>query len=275
MSVPASPKLTQVAGLVNRVSNFGAFPPTEAFAKAYKAQGILFNLQDPGLFGAAGMAAQIAGARTHIDWAGVWHPVPPHGDDGAARAKWIHDRITAIDAELAKRQEPKLDVVWHNLEAYTLAQWRAFIWGDAPNGIPRKGWRGAGGVRGSGGGYRPGLASGIVDQGFQDGTVSPHEDFMMGRFQYAVEGFYGPTSEWPDMTPNDHPQAIVDRLGGRRSDGTIHPEDAYPTAQVVGCYDAALGWVVANPAKGIPAEPLLVRRGLIFTVERALQAGII
>lgn len=269
--------------MVDKVSNFGDWPPTAAFRDAFKANGILFNLTDGT---PAQIARQIAGARSHDVFAGVWHPVPPSNDRGSMRAKWIHETIQKIDAELAllsaTAAEPafirqgasmgKVDVVWLNLEGYTISQWKSFIWGDPPvlPGQSTKGWRGVDGAFGSAGGYRSGIATGVVDEPFKDGSVKPHKDFMAARFMLAVEGFYGPTASWPDMTPADHPQAMIDRIFGHRMDGTTHGDEAYPPEQVVGCYDAALGRVV-----GPPAEPLLIRSGLHFTLERAGQAGII
>lgn len=261
MTVPTNPRLRQVAGLVDRIANFGSFPPTEAYRDTFKGQGVLLNLQDPDAVGAKG-AAQVRGIRSHHVWAGVWHPVPPAGDEGSLRARLIDEKIRAIDTELVKTGDPKIDVVWLNLEDYSISQWREFLWGHAPvnPGDTIKGWRGANGAIGSTGGYRNGIATGVVDEPFKDGSVKPHADFQLARCQLGVEGFYGPTSEWPDMTPADHPQAIVDRI----------VQDGYPAEQVVGCYDAALGKIV-----GPPAEPLLIRGGLHFTLERARQAQII
>lgn len=254
-----------IAGMVDRVANFGNWPPTEAYAKAFKATGLLFNLQDPALSTPAKAAAQIAGARTHIGWVGVWYPVPGQAEQGAQLADQISRRIGEIDAELGKQGEPKVSAVWLNFESFGIDRWREFLWGRP--GV--KGWRGIDGRRGSSSGLRPGLATGAVDQPFQDGSVVPHAELMEARLMYAVEGFYGPTSDWPDMTPADHPQALLDRVRGARAGGTVKTEEAYPFEQVVGCYDAALGRVVN------PAEPLLIRSGLHFTLERARQAQII
>lgn len=274
MTVPTNPKLRQVAGVVDKVANFGAWPPAVAYKDTFNGEGMLLNLQEqqnPVWF-----AMQIAGIRSHGLWAGVWHPVPAAGDDGAARAKWIHDRIAAIDAELVKlsnspdplapfAKQGKVDIVWLNLEGYTSSQWREFLWGR-PSALPGpqvRGWRGSAGAFGSTGGYRNGISTGVVDEPFKDGTVKPHADLMAARVMLAVEGFYGPTSQWVDMTPADHVQAIVDRLRGFRSDGTFHDDEAWPFDQVVGCYDAALGTIVN------PDEPLLIRSGLHFTLDRA------
>lgn len=276
MSVPTNPKLRQVASLVDKVSNFGSWPPTEAYRDVFHGQGVCLNLQDASLQTDQAFASQIDGIRSHFVWAGVWHPVPPAGDDGAARAKWIHDKITAIDKVLVAQGKPKIELVWLNLEGYTISQWREFIWGrPMPMGPGVKGWRGVSGVKAVSGGWRSGFSTGIVDEPFKDGSVKPHPDFLLGRFELAVEGFYGPTSTNPDMTPADHPQAIADRVRGFRSDGTIHTDEAYPADQVVGCYDAALGSVVENPTTGQPAEPILIRHGLHFTLERARQVSLI
>lgn len=255
MTVPTNVKLRQVAGMCDRIANFGSWPPTEAYRDRMGGQGVLLNLQDPDATGAKG-ATQVRGIRSHQLWAGVWHPVPPSGDDGALRAKLIDEKIRAIDTELVETRDPKVDVVWLNLEGYTIQQWLDFLWGQTPD---VKGWRGAGGVRGSSGGYRPGIATGVVDEPFKDGSVKPHKDFMAARFMVAVEGFYGPTQSQPDMTPADHPQALIDRI----------VQDSYPPEQVVGCYDAALGSIVT------PHQPLRIRGGLHFTLERARQAQII
>lgn len=266
MPVPSSAKLRQVAGLVDRIGNFGGFPPTVAFRDAFKAHGVCLNLHDPAIAEPAKAAAQIAGIRSHDCWAGVWEPVPPGGDDGALRAVTIDAAIDRIDLELVKLDQPKIDIVWLNLEGYTIAQWQAFLWGK-PGGI--KGWRGVNGSQGSAGGVRSGVATGVVDEPFKDGSVKPMVDLMVARVMLAVEGFYGPTAQWPDMTPADHPRAIVDRITGYRNGGQLVAAEAWPADQVVGCYDAALGAIVR------PSEPLLIRSGLLFTLERARNVGLI
>jgi hypothetical protein len=270
MSVPTSPKLRQTAGMVDRIQNFGSFPPTEAYRDTFGGQGILLNLLDPDATGVKG-ALQVKGIRSHGLWAGVWHPVPQADDDGALRARLIDEKIRAIDAELVAQGQPKIDVVWLNFEGYTINQWRDFLWGY-PSAIPGsdvKGWRGKNGARGSSGGYRWGIATGFVDEPFQDGSVKPMGDLMDARLMLAVEGFYGPTTEWVDMTPADHLRAYIDRITGQRNGGVKVSSEAWPIDQVVGCYDAALGSIVT------PHEPLLLRCGLHFTLERARQRGLI
>lgn len=284
MSVPKSVKLRQTAGMVGKIGNFGSFPPTEAYRDNFRGQGILLNLQDPDAIGMKG-AKQIAGIRSHKVWAGVWEPVPPQGDDGAMRARLIDEKIRAIDAELAKlavdasqpdwlragAAQGKVDVVWLNLEGYTISQWREFLWGHTGvnAGDPLiRGWRGSGGID-NGAGYHNGMATGVVDEPFKDGTVKPHVDLMKARVMLGVEGFYGPTSQWVDMTPADHLRAYIDRITGQRNDGTKVAAEAWPIDQVVGCYDAALGAIVT------PAEPLLLRGGLHFTLERAQQRDLL
>jgi len=261
-----------IYGMVDRIGDFGSFPPTEAFKAAYKAHGILLNLRDPAVATADALANQIAGIRSHGMFAGVWHPVPPSGDDAIARATWIHNRILDTDSKLGAMGQPKTEVCWLNFENYSIQQWLWFLWGKPGY----KGWRGAEGVRFlNQGGLRTGLATGFVDMPGQDGSVRPHVDIQAARLMYSVEGFYGPTAQWPDMTPADHYAYMLDRLRGRRSDGTIHGDEAYDADQLVGCYDAALGALVRDPAHGVAAEPLLIREGLLFTLDRARNAGIV
>ncbi len=261
MAVPTNAKLRQTAGMVDKIGNFGSFPPTEAYRDKFLGQGLLLNLTDPDC-----TAAQVIGVRSHKVWCGVWYPVPPAGENGAARAGWINSKIAQIDVDLQAANQAKVDICWLNLEGYTTVQWRAFLWGISG----ARGWRGKDGVVGSTGGYRSGLATGVVDEPFKDGSIKPHKDFMAARIQLGVEGFYGPVAgQNPDMTPADHVRAVIDRLTGFRSDGTTHADEAYPAAQVVGCYDAALGSIVN------PKQPLLLRGGLHFTVERARQVGLL
>jgi hypothetical protein len=271
MTVPTSPYFRMKMGMLDGISNFGSFPPTVAFCDAFKADGILLNLRDPAISTPAALAAQIVGIRSHQKVAGVWHPVPPSGDDAIARASWIHSRIADVDLELGKQGQPKLGICWLNFENYSIQQWQWFLWGKP--GF--RGWRGVNGTKSNTGGLRSGFATGFVDMPGQDGSVRPHADLMTARIMYAVEAFYGPTAQWPDMTPADHWTYMADRLQGRRADGTIHGDEAYPIDQLVGCYDAALGAVVRDAAHGIPAEPLLIRSGLLFTCERARNVGLI
>ncbi len=266
MSVPISLKLRDNAALVDKISNFGSFPPTQAYRDLWQGEGLLLNLHDISMPTAAAFADQIIGIRSHGVWAGVWEPVPASGDDGTDRAKIIHEKIAAIDAELAKRGQTiaaraKIDIVWLNLEGYTITQWREFLWGRiAIDGITKiKGWRGSGGQVGSTGGYRSGIATGVVDEPFKDGSVKPHPDFKTARIELGVEGFEG------DMTPVDHVAAVLDRIEGARWDGTIFPEEAYPIEQVLGCYDGALARRGVRPKHG----------GLHFTLDRMREYGLV
>src|SRR6185436_7108534 len=224
-------------------------------------EGLLLKIGDVSIPSAAAMATQIIGVRSHDCWAGVWNPVPPSGDDGAGRAKIIHENIAAIDAELAKQNQPKIDIVGLNLEGYSITQILEFLWGRiAVDGIKKiKGWRGSGGQRGSSSGWRSGIASYWIDEPYKDGSVKPHVDLKAARMMLAVEGFQG------DMTPVDHPAAILDRIEGCRWDGTIFPEEAYPIEQVLGCYDGALGRKGVRPKHG----------GLHFTLDRMREYGLV
>jgi hypothetical protein len=266
VSVPTSPKLRDTAAIVDKISNFGSFPPTQAYRDLWQGEGLLLNLHDVSMPTAAAYADQIIGIRSHGVWAGVWEPVPPSGDDGAGRAKIVHENIAAIDAELAKRGQTtaaraKIDVVGLNLEGYSPTQAVEFLWGRiGVDGITKiKGWRGSGGQRGSNTGYRYGMASYWIDEPFKDGSVKPHADLMLARIMLAVEGFTG------DMTPVDHVAAILDRIEGCRWDGTIFPEEAYPIEQVLGCYDGALGRRGVRPKHG----------GLHFTLDRMREYGLV
>lgn len=256
MTIPTSLRLRSRVGLVDKIANFGSWPPTQAYRDSrLQGQGILLNLHDPDAVGVKG-AAQILGIRSHRLFAGVWQPVPPSGDDGALRAKLIDEKIDAIDTELAKQGHPKIDCVGLNLEGYTVPQIREFLWGRP--GV--KGWRGSGGVLGSSDGYRSGIACWWIDEPYKDGTVKPMQDLMAARMMLAVEEFAG--AGWAgDMTPVDGQRTILDRVEGRRSDGSMRADEAWPTDQVVACYDAGRG--------------VEIRYGLHFTLDRARQFGVI
>jgi hypothetical protein len=261
MTVPTNPKLRDTAAIVDKISNFGSWPPTQAYRDLWQGEGILLNLHDVSMPTAAAFADQVVGVRSHGVWCGVWEPVPPGGDDGAGRAKIIHEKIAAIDAELVARKQPKIDVTGLNLEGYTTTQCLEFLWGRiAVDGITKiKGWRGAGGQKTNVGGYRSGMACYWIDEPFKDGSVKPHVDLKNARMMLAVEGFEG------DMTPVDHVAAVLDRIEGTRWDGTNFDEEAYPVEQVLGCYDGALGRKGVRPKHG----------GLQFTLDRMREYGLL
>lgn len=218
--------------MVDRISNFGSFPPTARLHERWGVRLVLLNHADP-----LATRAQMQGIESHDCVAGSWEPVPLDlgGFDGVAFAKRVHDRVF----ELGSR------VVGLNLEALTITQIRDFLWGRPG----ARGWRGVGGVVGSTGGWNGGIPCFWIDEPFKDGTVKPHSDLKTARMMLAVEGFDG------IMRQIDHPRAILDRvLGFRNGSGINVPSDAYPAEQVTGCYDAALG--------------IRIRQGLYFTAEQ-------
>lgn len=268
MSVPTSPILRSRVGLVDVVGNFGDWPPTKAYKESRLAgQGVLLKIGDPAVADPAKAALQVAGIRSHGLVAGFWQPVPPAGDDGPARAKKIDDFLDAVELKLAalaasahewaKFASGKIPCVGLNLEGYDLKQTLEFLWGR-PGGV--RGWRGSNGQEGSSTGYRPGVACWWIDEPFKDGSVKPMASLKLAKMMLAVEEFLG-KGFLGDMTPADGQRAIVDRIEGRRSDGSIALEEAWPPQQVVACYDAGRG--------------VEIRYGLHFTLDRARQFNVI
>lgn len=230
MTVPTSPYLRLKGVLVDRISNFGSFPPTAKLRDRWGIRLILLNHADPLVDRAQMLAIEQQGV-----FAGSWEPVPDSGSDGVELAARISVRVGVL--------QPR--VIGLNLEALTMQKIRDFLWGRPGH----KGFRGANGVVGSTDGLRPGLAAYWIDEPFKDGSVKPHVDLKLARMMLAVEGFDGP------MNQIDHPRAIQDRVEGFRDGSGIRiPAEAYPSEQLVGCYDAALG--------------IRIRSGLYFDAER-------